>query len=166
MADRYEAADDAAVDELKRRARRRLVGAVVLALAAAIVVPMLLEREPRPLGDGVSVQIPPVDEGKFVNRLSDPKSGATSKAPKSDAAATKSISDAEQRLRLPLRMKAMWFSSRRSPTTRARTRSPASSRRPDIPRTPSRCTRAAERSGACASARIRRATPQATRATS
>jgi DedD protein len=30
---------------------------------------MLLEDEPRPLGDDVSVQIPPVDEGKFVNRL-------------------------------------------------------------------------------------------------
>ena len=57
------------VDEMKRKARRRLVGAIVLALAAAIIVPMLLEKEPRPLGDDVSVQIPPVDEGRFVNRL-------------------------------------------------------------------------------------------------
>jgi DedD protein len=54
---------------MKRKARRRLVGAIVLALAAAIIVPMLLEKEPRPLGDDVSVQIPPVDEGRFVNRL-------------------------------------------------------------------------------------------------
>jgi DedD protein len=65
-------ATDPAVDEVRRRARRRLVGAVVLALGAAVVVPMLLEHEPRPLGEDVSVRIPPVDEGKFVNRLNAP----------------------------------------------------------------------------------------------
>ena len=72
---------DLNVDELRRRARRRLVGAVVLALGVAVVVPMLLETEEKPLGDDVSVKIPPVDSGKFVNRLSD---GAA----KSDAAPT------------------------------------------------------------------------------
>jgi DedD protein len=64
--------EDVNVDELRRRARRRLVGAVVLALAAAVIVPMLLESEPRPLGEDVTVKIPPVDDGKFVNRLSPP----------------------------------------------------------------------------------------------
>jgi DedD protein len=64
---------DINVDELRRRARRRLVGAVVLALGVAVVVPMLLETEQKPLGEDVSVKIPPVDEGKFVNRLNDPK---------------------------------------------------------------------------------------------
>jgi DedD protein len=34
---------------------------------------MLLETEQKPLGEDVSVKIPPVDEGKFVNRLNDPK---------------------------------------------------------------------------------------------
>lgn len=63
-------ASDPAVDELKRRARRRLVGAVVLALAAAVILPLLLESDPRPLGDDVSIQIPPIDSGKFVNPLS------------------------------------------------------------------------------------------------
>lgn len=62
--------DDPAVDELKRRARRRLVGAIVLALAAAVILPLLLESEPKPLGEDVSVQIPPIDTGKFVNPLS------------------------------------------------------------------------------------------------
>src|SRR6476659_8323418 len=66
------AADDANLDELRRRARRRLVGAIVLALAAAVIVPMLLESDPRPLGEDVAVKIPPVDDGKFVNRLNDP----------------------------------------------------------------------------------------------
>ena len=102
MADRFAEPDDAAVDELKRKARRRLVGAVVLALAAAVIVPMLLEREPRPLGDEVSVQIPPVDDGKFVNRLTEPKPGtaksAASSASQADAAPAKSIADAEHRV--------------------------------------------------------------------
>lgn len=63
-------APELAVDELRRKARRRLVGAIVLALAAAVLLPLLLENEPKPLGDDVSIQIPPVDSGKFVNPLS------------------------------------------------------------------------------------------------
>ncbi|HEV2221256.1 MAG TPA: SPOR domain-containing protein, partial [Casimicrobiaceae bacterium] len=89
---------DINVDELRRRARRRLVGAVVLALAVAVIVPMLLESRPKPLGDDVSVKIPPVDDGKFINRLSGSPTGAAqtpapgigspapAKAPGADAA--------------------------------------------------------------------------------
>lgn len=62
---------DINVDELRRRARRRLIGAVVLALAAAVIVPLLLENEPKPLGEDVAVKIPPEDSSRFVNRLSD-----------------------------------------------------------------------------------------------
>src|SRR6185369_11980964 len=78
---------DANVDDLRRRARRRLVGAIVLALAAAVFVPMLLESDPKPLGEDVSVRIPPVDDGKFVNRLNDPSKSAPIKAspPKSES---------------------------------------------------------------------------------
>ena len=83
MADRIADNADLIVDEMKRKARRRLVGAIVLALAAAIILPMLLEKEPRPLGDDVSVQIPPVDDGKFVNRLTG-KVGDPKPAPKAD----------------------------------------------------------------------------------
>jgi DedD protein len=61
---------DVAVDELKRKARRRLIGAIVLALAAAVALPLLFESEPKPLGEDVSVQIPPMDGGKFVTPLS------------------------------------------------------------------------------------------------
>lgn len=81
MADRISAVDPA-VDELRRKARRRLVGAIVLALAAAVILPMVLEKEPRPLGEDVAVRIPPVDDGKFVNRLS----GDTAKDPSSASA--------------------------------------------------------------------------------
>lgn len=42
----------------KKRARRRLVGAIALALAAAVGLPMLLDSEPRPLAGDIAIQIP------------------------------------------------------------------------------------------------------------
>src|SRR6202049_496177 len=62
-----------------RPARGRLVGAIVLALAAAVILPRLLESDPKPLGDDVSIQIPPIDSGKFITPLS-PGKGADGKA--------------------------------------------------------------------------------------
>jgi len=82
-------APDLAVDELKRRARRRLVGAIVLALTAAVLLPLLLESEPKPLGDDVSIQIPPIDNGKFVNPLSPEK--PASPPGKSDVTGARSV---------------------------------------------------------------------------
>ena len=90
MAERIADNAELIVDEMKRKARRRLVGAIVLALAAAIIVPMLLEKEPRPLGDDVSVQIPPVDEGRFVNRLTG-KAEDRKPLPKADAKSTAGV---------------------------------------------------------------------------
>jgi DedD protein len=80
---------DLNLDELKRRGRRRLIGAIVLALVAAVVVPMLLESDPRPLGEDVTVRIPPVDEGKFVSKLGEarPKGEAPKAAPPAPAPA-------------------------------------------------------------------------------
>jgi DedD protein len=96
MAERNADNAEQIVEEVKRKARRRLVGAVVLALGAAIVLPLLLEKEPRPLGGEVSVQIPPIDEGKFVNRLTG-KAGDTKALPKveSKAPAVPDKSDAK-----------------------------------------------------------------------
>ena len=72
---------DVNIDDLRRRARRRLVGAIVLALSAAVFVPMLLESEPKPLGEDVTVKIPPVDNGKFVNKLNAKSGSDGAKAP-------------------------------------------------------------------------------------
>ncbi|MEO8565348.1 MAG: SPOR domain-containing protein [Betaproteobacteria bacterium] len=99
MATRPEIADPA-VDELKRRARRRLVGAVVLALAAAVLLPMLLESDPKPLGNDVSIQIPPIDQGKFVTPLSPDKSAESKAAtapPAAPAASAGSAAPAPER---------------------------------------------------------------------
>ena len=54
------------VDTLKRRGRRRLVGAVALVLAAVIVLPMVFDPEPRGTGSAVSVRIPGEDETPFA----------------------------------------------------------------------------------------------------
>ncbi|MEP7084097.1 MAG: SPOR domain-containing protein [Betaproteobacteria bacterium] len=61
--------DNSALEDARKRARRRLVGAVVLALAAAVVLPMFLESDPKPLGPDVQIQIPAIDDAKFQNRL-------------------------------------------------------------------------------------------------
>lgn len=45
----------------KKRARRRLVGAVALVLAAVIVLPMILDSEPKPLAEDIAIQIPSKD---------------------------------------------------------------------------------------------------------
>lgn len=45
----------------KKRARRRLIGAVALVLAVVIVLPMILDSEPRPLADDIAIQIPSKD---------------------------------------------------------------------------------------------------------
>ena len=52
------------VDTLKRRGRRRLVGAVALVLLAVIVLPMVFDPEPRNAPQ-VSVRIPGESEGGF-----------------------------------------------------------------------------------------------------
>jgi DedD protein len=56
------------VETLKRRGRRRLVGAVALVLAAVIVLPMVFDPEP-PGAPAVSVRIPAEDETPFAPKL-------------------------------------------------------------------------------------------------
>ncbi len=46
----------------KKRARRRLIGAVALVLAAVIGLPMVLDSEPKPIADDISIQIPSKDK--------------------------------------------------------------------------------------------------------
>jgi len=45
---------------LRKRARRRLVGAIVLVLLVVVLVPMFLEREPRPQKQDMDIRIPPI----------------------------------------------------------------------------------------------------------
>lgn len=77
---RKQSATDEPIDPVlpeKKRARRRLVGAIALVLGAVIGLPMILESEPKPLGDDIAIQIPskdkpfsgsPNDESGFANK--------------------------------------------------------------------------------------------------
>jgi DedD protein len=46
----------------KKRARRRLVGAVALVLAAVVGLPMILDSEPKPVTDDIAIDIPSKDK--------------------------------------------------------------------------------------------------------
>lgn len=63
--------------QLKKRARRRLVGAAALALLAVIVLPMVMDREPRPLSQDIQVRIPSQDSTGLVAKVLPGKPAAT-----------------------------------------------------------------------------------------
>jgi DedD protein len=46
----------------KKRARRRLVGAVALVMAAVVGLPMILDSEPKPVTDDIAIDIPSKDK--------------------------------------------------------------------------------------------------------
>ena len=55
---------------LKRKARRRLIGAVALTTAIVVLLPMLLDREPRPVGQDIELRIPNKDKtGEFAPKI-------------------------------------------------------------------------------------------------
>jgi len=57
------------VNTLKRRGRRRLVGAIALVLAAVIVLPMVFDTEPRGSAPPVNVRIPGEDDTAFAPKV-------------------------------------------------------------------------------------------------
>jgi DedD protein len=67
MAEKTTKTDD--VNLLKRRGRRRLVGAIALVLAAVIVLPMVFDSEPKGSAPPVSVRIPSEDESGFTPKV-------------------------------------------------------------------------------------------------
>lgn len=48
--------------QFRKRARRRLIGAITLVVIAVVVLPMVLDREPEPLTQAVDVRIPAKDK--------------------------------------------------------------------------------------------------------
>lgn len=66
---------------LRARARYRLIGAAALLLAVAIIVPMVLDPEPRPVTENIPIDIPS-ERTPFTPRLSLPP------VPAADAAVT------------------------------------------------------------------------------
>jgi DedD protein len=55
--------------DLKKRARRRLVGAAALALFAVIVLPIVMDSEPKPNGQEIQIHIPSQDGDSLATRI-------------------------------------------------------------------------------------------------
>jgi len=52
---------------LRRKARRRLIGAIALTLAVVVILPMVLESQPKSSGQEIELRIPaPDNAGEFV----------------------------------------------------------------------------------------------------
>ena len=79
------------VETLKRRGRRRLVGAVALVLAAVVILPMVFDPEPKSTQTPVTVKIPAENEAPPFAPKAAPKAAPKpppSEAPKEAAKAT------------------------------------------------------------------------------
>ncbi len=87
--------------QLKRRARRRLIGAVVLVTAIIVILPMVLDSEPKAPGQEVSVKIPSPDSAAFTSKVAPtpaaaPESKTVPKAPEPKPAAKPLVEEAKK----------------------------------------------------------------------
>jgi DedD protein len=87
--------------ELKKRARRRLVGAAALALFAAIVLPMVMDHEPKPPAQDIQVRIPGQESGTFTSRILPGKTASTTPLPPPPAASKPAEPAAEAKTEVP-----------------------------------------------------------------
>ncbi len=85
------------VNLLKRRGRRRLVGAIALVLAAVIVLPMVFDAEPRRGAPPVNLRIPGEDDSTFVPKVTAKKAGEKPKAAEQAAKPAERLATAEEK---------------------------------------------------------------------
>jgi DedD protein len=78
---------------LRRKARRRLVGAIALTLAVVVILPMVLESEPRPTTQDIDLRIPAPDKvGEFVpGKVTPPEEPEVPKAAEPPASAASAV---------------------------------------------------------------------------
>ena len=55
--------------QLKRRARRRLIGATILVMVVVLGLPMVLDTEPKPARQDIDIRIPSTDTGTFKSKI-------------------------------------------------------------------------------------------------
>ena len=98
--------------QLKKRARRRLVGAIALVAAVAVILPMVLDSDPKPTSQEINIQIPSPDAKGFTSKvvpLTPPVKGgdkSPAKAPDAVAAVAPAKAAAETPAPTPLPEKA------------------------------------------------------------
>jgi DedD protein len=62
---------------LKRKARRRLIGAIALTTAVVVILPMVLDREPAPSSQDIELRIPDKEHaGEFTPQVAMPAASA------------------------------------------------------------------------------------------
>ena len=66
--------------QLKKRARRRLIGAIALVTVVAVFLPMVLDHEPKSVSQDISIQIPSQSAGTFTSKIVPVVPGGDSKA--------------------------------------------------------------------------------------
>lgn len=67
--------------QLKKRARRRLIGATVLVMVVVLGLPMVLDTEPKPARQDIDIRIPSPDAGTFKSKIVPVAPAPESKAP-------------------------------------------------------------------------------------
>jgi DedD protein len=55
--------------QLRKRARRRLIGAIVLVTVVVVALPMVLDSEPKPASQDIDIRIPSPDSGAFKSKV-------------------------------------------------------------------------------------------------
>ena len=74
--------------QLRKKARRRLIGSIALVLLAAILLPMVLDKEPKLLRQDISIEIPKPDASGFTSivvPIAEPKNSQGSPQTENDA---------------------------------------------------------------------------------
>ena len=81
------------VDELRRRARHRLIGSAVLVLVAVVVFPMVFDTQPRSISADVVIDIPDRAQAKPLAAASAPKAldAASALDPKEEIVPSKPV---------------------------------------------------------------------------
>ncbi|MFM0416879.1 SPOR domain-containing protein [Paraburkholderia aromaticivorans] len=70
----------------KQRARRRLVGAIAMVVAAVVILPMVLDSHPKPVTDDISIDIPSRPAPKLAKAEEDTQAGVAPDNPTPDSA--------------------------------------------------------------------------------
>jgi len=81
--------------QLKKRARRRLVGAIAFVSVVAVVLPVVMDHEPRQAVQDVEIRIPGQDEKPFAPKFAEAPTATPAEKP--PVAAAKPPADAESR---------------------------------------------------------------------
>lgn len=92
------------IDDMRRRARHRLIGASVLVLAGVVGFPLVFDTQPRPVAVDVAIDIP--DRNKVPPLALPQKPGATSESAPAAESLGAGLDDGEEVVSTPARAQA------------------------------------------------------------